>query len=1484
MDGDAVRVARPTPIPQLKPDLPDLPDATTNVIEGTVTVTWPFSIVNKSVAFILAESDVLLRRNKGQLRVEFCGAAGKAVSAAAIGGGDAVKLSLVGGAWAAANGPTRPDTLEWQLTFSNHLVLLLRKADNPDAEEIIDINSTDEAEVTIAPPAEVAAELSSLTPPEPTTPRPLTPSLSFPSKRLASATFDGEEYSSPAFLKRARVSYGSLFEGGIDAIEQDTGRALRKKRSRFSMGAGAWRYSSRSPTPERADEAEKGSAEDDDSDHEAAQEPTATPKTPAPRLMVDEGCQTHGLDFSPSMGVQISAEPRAPAVPSASPTPVASTRLQYGETANEGSLPDADQNEPQHPSDMISSPDKSNAHDGPNIVDNFAFGMPDPQHDMYHMPMPHDYTPNIVEPLTTGPLEDMHGIQSAYPTSIGHDGLDGDVLHIDPSLQFHSAIDEPHNTGFNVPQVDDNAFYSVPERMEQASWLPANGDVSTQLGSAEDGTRTAVEIIDSSSPARELSPAPDAIDAAPESERGDLVENTAGRSQDERSPDSADGAEYEDGGDEPGEDYDLRNYDPAHDDDDDEMEVDGEAASHVDEDDVEAKPILLSSQGIVEAVLSESEEELLAAQEIEAGVEEAEEANDGEVKEDDVERASDQSGEEYEEEYEKEEVGVADEIRARGKYDYDEGEDVDGDNEEEEDDGDEDDGEDDEDDVGEYGEEDGEEYDEEEEELEEDYEEDYEEGEEEEEEEEVAPPVRKPMAPKEPVFISLLSDSEDEPDKEEEKRPAEPPRPPPKSLPQFNGAGDDMEEEVEDDRHTEAEERDPGEDDEEEPAEEHRLASKVEERTKDIPAIEEESAKGDTDGDKSVASPKAHPSDSPAPAPEAIETDKTHENPDISVSIPSNEPQQPISSPKVPSEEQQNTQASITIPEQASDTQLDEPEPTDAMDIDTAPKDGAVSADTLHRDSVVPTDQQQSQDEAMEVEEEVTVEQETTTVTEHIEVTDAIVSTDTVMDTDESRATPIAVVAVEADIVMETVKEMSDVDKPSPSENVSADEMAMVVDAPTPPFTQALETGKSHTVEELSIVKEHTTILDEETAPQLLTPLATQQNNEASAEGSAMAELEADDDMLSGPEEQIMAEYLQASSQLQSLDPAGGETAPAQRQATPEKTEEAIREVPSRERDVLITAQSLRSHRKTRSSDSFDMSMADPSLALAKTATPRSKRAGRTEEKSPTAAIRVTRSKTDYSDPSIALAKGIPPSTRVTRSHGSPDSPRDTRAASQSTRRSRSPDMSEALKSPSVTGSIRSMRSIGGEEEEGRGEMSKQRLLKCLRTTLPSFVSLKMLRNSLGQGVDLMAVAAATPPSPHRPKNGPRDYMLEVVLTDPSLAPSGVTVAHIFRPHKTALPVIETGDVVLLRKFQIVSMKGRGFGVRAGDASAWAVFDNANDEMLPQIKGPPVEVVQEEVDYAAMLRKWWVGLDQKSVAKLDGAVKKASQAGKDEAK
>ncbi|KAG6052188.1 hypothetical protein E4U33_000567 [Claviceps sp. LM78 group G4] len=268
-------------------------------------------------------------------------------------------------------------------------------------------------------------------------------------------------------------------------------------------------------------------------------------------------------------------------------------------------------------------------------------------------------------------------------------------------------------------------------------------------------------------------------------------------------------------------------------------------------------------------------------------------------------------------------------------------------------------------------------------------------------------------------------------------------------------------------------------------------------------------------------------------------------------------------------------------------------------------------------------------------------------------------------------------------------------------------------------------------------------------------------------------------------------------------------------------------------------------------------------------------------KKTPECVVHVTRnSKAGRPDPSLLLASASAEPLSKPEDERSSTSIRVTRSMTEE----RTSPPAEIRKSQggrqrqALTPARAADRVVVKHESNESPSTIKRQLGADLRTKLPDFIPLRSLRASLHKIADIFAVATSTTPPPSRPKHGPRDYMLELTLTDPSIAPTGVTIGHIFRPHQTSLPMVHAGDVLLLRRVQVVSMKGRGWGVRATDASAWAVFEKNDPEMLPQIRGPPVEVLADEVAFATGLRKWWDSLDGVAGGKLGKATQRILQA------
>lgn len=183
----------------------------------------------------------------------------------------------------------------------------------------------------------------------------------------------------------------------------------------------------------------------------------------------------------------------------------------------------------------------------------------------------------------------------------------------------------------------------------------------------------------------------------------------------------------------------------------------------------------------------------------------------------------------------------------------------------------------------------------------------------------------------------------------------------------------------------------------------------------------------------------------------------------------------------------------------------------------------------------------------------------------------------------------------------------------------------------------------------------------------------------------------------------------------------------------------------------------------------------------------------------------------------------------------------------------------------------------------------KSELAKRLRTELPECLALKSLRYHLDKFPNALVVATTAPPAaPARAKGGPRQYFMSFHATDPSAAPGTVVEVQMYHPHKDALPVVAPGDVVLLQKFQVKALSGKGVGLRTGAESAWAVWDGKgggdggdSGGGAPQIRGRPVEDWDRYVGYAATVREWY-GLvmgDNAAREKLERADRKLAEAG-----
>ncbi|KAL6889710.1 hypothetical protein HDV57DRAFT_339313 [Trichoderma longibrachiatum] len=1665
---DLLRTAEATPIAKLSPAIADV-DAV--VVEGVVTVTWPYSILRKSVAFILAERDPLHRRDKGQLRVEFDGPAGKALAGSGLGGGDEVRLSLNGARWEETQASVmRPGILEWQLRFSNRLLLKVRRADTHEVDTI-EVDAADD---------EGGQELpEQLREPSPTpsielqhglfaTPLPRTPLSTIPQKRYAYETLGAGEYASPAFIKRARVSYGSLFEGGFDIFdEEEPAKKTKKKRKpRFSMGPTAWRYASRSPTPEveqeeSAEEEDEAEAKADDDEAPVVEEQTAKPvetvqEPPASQpqpVMVDQGCQTRELSSSPTRGVQIIAESRSTGV-ILQPTPT-----------HPWKHTDVD--------DVVQEPspisfDFAVAHDvHPLMHEPETLGQPGAHvpHTSFDMSM--DLDPSLqshnvdAQHSHRQPTYDLAATEAPphRPQESGaHDAqLHGLAWAAEALAPEYSAV--PHQSAHNFPQASfDRSSYTLraspsdetqtmvssahhgyiradeAQRVASSSLEQENGVKPNKSyperyeDDAETATVTATLGRESrSSPPQEETNTDESEEDEDEAAPHRYYDWNTGRWR-EGYPDEEDDEQHYDGYDE--EDDELEEDDDDDDDDgegdedeeDDSQGSDAQSDSEVESEEGETEPQgyhqtmhpmppthrpylqppkptpAPSKEPIFISLLSDDEDDAdnapVTTQPTQPTQPKEEPSEERVLYDHDDIR--DHPDEEEDEEVGDEPIGedIDDYINkdVEENIDDDVEEDIDEDVEDNRDDNQDETMD---DNLGDVGEET-------------DMEEVTETG-----------MVATDASSRRSSRISQLDGADDSTEHREESAMHKTPHlemdhpnlilsPKADKQPQQSAdvAGDVEQVQGQDELPTASSPSDGRQ-----------------QRQQDLAAV------STTTNEEITSDVVRDTSTHPSPEPLLIKTTSIiiEEKDEVSASE-----QNTVQEQEQPAEslEAQDT----TAAEEPSIGAPDEPE--EILDeAETLSQQVTGNDDLVMED--LPSNTLEVETSAVAV--EVEVEVEVTAIEQDVEMEDDVQSQlieeaesflheeDDQPGTDvTSKATgEIEMVAPSSppDTRTEPAHGVPAADLPL-EEQETTEQLETTEPLPTLPGTQQEDYKKGHDL--VDMVQSEVPPNEEETDQSVDEDVDEDVDDEyedaddgvnegadEDFEDAREGEDDGDDDDLA-IQQQLFSETQHYASPLRTRDAdhAGQaslhlpetiaeidesqQSPQSQQQNTQENSPQSQHshhlhhnhhdhnshhhhiEHCSHDRsprragtEMSITLQSLRSHCRAKrlSSGSVESLSTDPSVLLARGSPTMAHRqcllgdGDSLPQRSP----RSPRTRVEHTDPSVALAKSSPresvspkqaeatPSLRARRgvrgsdasvilaqsfstpSELSPASPTSSFKAGQ--RRTEKPDMSVQLaaasfskgaqqpsqhqedhagtddvldgahvdsaaprrdatpeqtvagghnlrspRKPAASSSFKAPSVAGSVAEEGNVATLKLQLLRTLRTKLPDCLPLKSLRTSLTKTADILAVATLTPRQPHRPKHGPRDYMLELHLTDPSVAPTSVSVAHIFRPHQASLPTVQAGDVVLLRRVQVVSMQGRGFGVRAGEASAWAVFEKGDEEMLPQIKGPPVEVAEEEIEYVLGLRRWWGLQDDKSLAKIDKANQKMLQAVKDDTK
>lgn len=1625
----ALQSAQRTPIAELQPEITNPNE---RVAEGEVTITWPFSIVTRSVAFKLVESDFRLRMNNGQVRVDFYGAAGKAVTKAALGGGDEVQLSLEGVEWVQAPPPKRPDTLEWQLEFTNRLRLKVKRAD--DGEEVIlDVDGPDGEEAedslhtmtnTLEPSAPLAdaptpAVLASASASVEPTPSPLLATPALPNKRLASSAFEEDEYASPAFLKRTRLSHGGFWEGDLEDFDDERKQKKKKRRSRFSM-VEKWTYSSRTPSPEPEAQPELEQLEEPESEDEEHEEQVPSIIKPSPP-MVDEGVQTRIEDKIPVGTPQPPAEAltQSPGPPS-SPTPAGVPEPPVMQVEEEQPPVSSTQEEPRQAPPLSNpfasfqpslgqpqqtSPARASGF-GSGTVSGFgsmsgfasqapfgsapAFGVssgiepPSSSVAAFGAPSGVGFGAGLGTGLGTSTDSvfgansrsgfgsgfsisngDLQPSASTYPeptTTTAEEQPVEDILSGDEAgrlykaNEFYSApadhrtVSQPHlqdelqnDAGDFTHDIAANVPAFAPSQLEQASWGTLTSLPPQSQAPEPNNLENPVEIL-SSSPPRAPSPGeehdtrefddlqPETSDV--EAEEGEHMREE-GYMQVEPVPEDApiEGDETpaqtqveetddnEDGGDVAGEDYDLRNYDDAQE--DDVVESDYSSEQLVDKSDPDQQAVDFEDED--ESEIDEEEElEYTVPGRMGHGLADEPGEFDAEGEIDDEH--------DYEEEYSEEEA-----------LDYDE------------------------------------------------------------EEENEPPPFTGAPAPppsKEPVFIDLLSDSDDdapapapaaplptaavrerespkpEVSNNQEARPPAPAEALEHALEAefdpHSEASHDVDEDAEavDPQHYQAagspvlgEEQDydssadtppsqgssppPNEDEDLGPANAPFAApiaaeSQTQERPKDADVLEKE-----------VESTKMDPREAqPPPGVEVedVEMQDRHDGEELTAGVETQGTSDANYSQPVSFESQPRNIFDFAA---TASQDISQPEATLDFTQDVVP------APEIEESSLKAASDAKSTPRVVESKVEVT------------EVIEEAGKQETPTGEEDDEAHPTVIVEEAASVVVNaessldkskigpdeatagTSAEIADGQRHHDSEAMRDDGGPQSIDQPSAtsvPESQTIPSETQQPAEALQQAEHDPSVAGKESLP----PLGESQQTQNAMQLDEEAEdNDSEREYSLALEQQIMSEL--GDSQRSQAEIPSIEEHDTVEQPTRRVTRAKAKQKP--ERDILITEKSLRSWpRKSMSSVATDE---DPSFVLARASSDAADEPKKSQEKHATPdpsqrsqsqaspqSIRVTRSKNHDDDPSLMLAeetpqrkgrKGTPAKTRETRStvaaSAEPEEQPKSQTSTQTLRATRNTGqdedpslmlakakesqeeqssaptvhatrskddeedpslfLSEATPRPrkirgEVTpepelGSERSLRSKTPEPAAGQSKSPsaaksaaakentslveedetiaslKLKLSKELRASLPDCIPLSTLRNHMGEKTDIMGVVAVTPGAPIRPKSGPRDYMMELLITDPASAASSssVSVAHLFRPHQTSLPSVTVGDIILLRHFNIQAMKGRGYGLRSVDSSSWAVWEKADTEGFPQIKGPPVELGEAQSRYVQGLRKWW---------------------------
>ncbi|KAK4151817.1 hypothetical protein C8A00DRAFT_16830 [Chaetomidium leptoderma] len=1578
VDGDSATMLASqfaTPIAQLNPDLPD---QATRAVRGEITITWPYNSVTKTLAFLLAEPDVRLRRAKGQIRIALQGPSATVAFESGLGAGDELLFSLDGATWSKDVSPGRiPGArVEWQLQFNQRLVLQVKSGESGEVKHInIDHPTPEQPDGPVAVAPRVVT-------PEPE------PSILEPQSAVRKISeFSTNEYPSPAFVKRARISYGALFEGGFDIFEEDGGvKGRGRKRTRFGRDSSAWRYSSQSPSPEPTSPVPN--AMDEDTLEEMAPQPS--PK----QHMVDDGCQTTEVEMdqaAPELGGEAAAQggtsPALPETPVPAPRESPTSPAQEEQTANHqikrvsaSFPPPREERARVDHKEQISAPQEQFGlppqTDAIEVLQEEPVQKPAQEHSQEHA---QEQLAEVRQPTpppikNTGPVPSpttLFGPKS-FGSSFSSFGT-GAPARVESALSLADQV----RFGFShIPQTTHAPSAPQPEPAPEpdihkqdpypVSYLdnvttPAKyADMNTYLKMTDEQEEMAV-------PGQTMPPEPPAVerfgegqwemstqsphynpvegghfgtDALDEGTR--VIAGQPSLHADNVVPDKVpEGFASYGHEDVP----DRRQESPPH------QTPLQQAPPHEDQPLVENEDTISGDEvGVEEEEDADAEfDEVAYGERIEEG---DYDQRNYDIPSDDEEGLSEEDDET--------------ELEAEERYGNGEAYDEDGE---------------------------GEEWDEDED-LESD-EEDYEE----EEDDMRGYQPQRPAAPVpagKPVVISLLSDSEDEDEPTPAPAPSrpraaaravrvpEPPTSPKEASSPRRSASPGVLETIETDNA------------ERETVLDHIFTQThvVDFATRAIHGVSQQLKLPPTEMATDTGSTLS------TQVPGSFKMSSARDGSYVSVSEPSAPSENSsseglfISKPRarsVDAEEKRTYDGPGDVSEGANEESTDGGMELEADDQERAnAQDESMNVEDVDQDG---TSEANDDDASLPDADDLSFTSQVEMVEEFAKSEDEYMSADD--------APPEAAVAVEAVWSTVEVEEVGSSDEdvdmidagPAPPESASPEEMtlqspqlekagemphvasnivttevvsnvtvAAVADESLPGFQAPAqqEAATSSFVandQDLAVAGLLQGMLQDMPDGQPGTPGTNAEGHElltVQAGTSSPASFEPKLDAGSSPHgTQKQAEEPSTQSPMEDVVAPPGESQ--------HEPDDNVDMVPETQEDDIIPDASIPPQSPTtvmldgvasedqpgvpsseaeqseqeKAVDEAEVAAQqaahEPEMAQPPTSPAAESPAAEDVEDETLILEQLTQEQQQYPETEAQLRTRSPSpdlsvhlarqAVAAKRQKKAPEpartSPRITRARSSSLRSNATNGTPEkeadssvslaraALASPSKRG--------GGTEAESFSSTTttttspttaaalKSELIKRLRTDLPECVPLKSLRIHVDKFPNVLAVVTTQPTPPTRAKGGPREYFMSFHVTDPSAAPTAVVEVQLYRPHKDSLPVVAPGDVVLLQRFQVKALSKKGFGLRTGAESAWAVWEadvppaaaasqngggggDGGGQMVaaaPQIRGPPVEDWEGYVGYVGRLREWFglVMKDGVAKGKLERADRKLVEAG-----